>query len=49
MIEQCGDELIDAPWIQTAGQMRAGEGFIEPAHQLMEPLIYHLQCLAAVQ
>lgn len=47
LIEQCGDELIDAPWIQTAEQIRAGEGFIEPAHQFMGQLLNHLQRLAA--
>ena len=43
LIEQCGNELADGPWIQTAEQMRDGEGFITAAHEFMGRLLDYLQ------
>jgi GMP synthase (glutamine-hydrolysing) len=39
MIRNCGRELVDAPYIQSAESIRAGAENINPMHRAMERLL----------
>ena len=39
MIENCGDELVDAPWIQDAGELRAGVGHIPAMRAILDSML----------
>jgi len=46
LIENCAGELVEAPWIQTAEQMRDGYRYIKPAQAAMERLLDYLSMQA---
>jgi len=39
MLAQCGDELVEAPFIQNEGRIRAGYGHVPTTQQLLTPLL----------
>jgi GMP synthase-like glutamine amidotransferase len=42
LIDQCGDELVRGPFIQTAWQLRAPSGRFDPIHRQMAALLDRL-------
>ena len=42
LIDHCGHELVPAPFIQTAGQLRAPTNRFDPIHRRMNTLLDHL-------
>lgn len=39
MLTHCADELVDAPWVQSAADVRAGLGTIQAAHERMRGVL----------
>ncbi len=47
LIAHCSHELVDAPFIQPAGLMRAGTANMDQANQVLETLLDSLFCIPA--